>query len=109
MTRPTSNSTRIAEFTKTKFSSASKVFVRRSIKRLRFELIVEQVEFDRTTIRLFFQNGIELTDARFYAKVELDQLEKIFNVAGDPYSVLPMLEERQRVLNETGSILLEVR
>lgn len=49
--------------------------------------------------------GIPVTSASYYATVTLDQVRDIFR--SDTAVPMPLLEERHRVLNETGKILLE--
>ncbi|XP_035829446.1 queuosine salvage protein isoform X2 [Aplysia californica] len=49
--------------------------------------------------------GIPFTTASYYATVDLDTMKKIFR--SDNEFEIPMLEERVRVLNEAGKVLLE--
>lgn len=49
--------------------------------------------------------GIPVTSASYYATVTLDQVRNIFR--SDTAVPMPLLEERHRILNETGKILLE--
>lgn len=49
--------------------------------------------------------GIPITSASYYATVTLDQVRDIFR--SDTAVPMPLLEERHRILNETGKILLE--
>jgi|UniRef100_A0A250YFW3 hypothetical protein len=49
--------------------------------------------------------GIPITSASYYARVTLDQVRHIFR--SDTDVSMPLIEERHRVLNETGKILLE--
>lgn len=46
-----------------------------------------------------------MTSASYYATVTLDQVRNIFR--SDTAVPMPLLEERHRILNETGKILLE--
>lgn len=49
--------------------------------------------------------GIPITSASYYATVTLDEVRHIFR--SDTEVSMPMMEERHRILNETGTILLE--
>ncbi|XP_005355348.1 queuosine salvage protein [Microtus ochrogaster] len=49
--------------------------------------------------------GIPVTSASYYATVTLDQVRDIFR--SDTSVPMPLIEERHRILNETGKILLE--
>ncbi|XP_048187297.1 queuosine salvage protein [Perognathus longimembris pacificus] len=49
--------------------------------------------------------GIPITSASYYATVTLDQVRNIFRSDSDV--PMPLIEERYRILNETGKILLE--
>uniref|UniRef100_A0A8C5NTX5 Queuosine 5'-phosphate N-glycosylase/hydrolase n=1 Tax=Jaculus jaculus TaxID=51337 RepID=A0A8C5NTX5_JACJA len=49
--------------------------------------------------------GIPITSASYYATVTLDQIRDIFR--SDTDDSMPLIEERHRILNETGKILLE--
>ncbi|XP_008567276.1 PREDICTED: UPF0553 protein C9orf64 homolog, partial [Galeopterus variegatus] len=49
--------------------------------------------------------GIPITSARYYATVTLDQVRHILR--SDTDVSMPLIEERHRILNETGKILLE--
>ncbi|CAD7691793.1 unnamed protein product [Nyctereutes procyonoides] len=49
--------------------------------------------------------GIPITSASYYATATLDQVKHIFR--SDTDVPMPLIEERHRILNETGKILLE--
>lgn len=49
--------------------------------------------------------GTPITSASYYATVTLDEVRQIFR--SDTEFPMPLMEERHRVLNETGKILLE--
>ncbi|XP_037350013.1 queuosine salvage protein [Talpa occidentalis] len=49
--------------------------------------------------------GIPITSASYYATVTLDQVRHILR--SDTDVAMPLIEERHRILNETGKILLE--
>ncbi|XP_057581056.1 Q-nucleotide N-glycosylase 1 isoform X1 [Hippopotamus amphibius kiboko] len=49
--------------------------------------------------------GIPITSASYYATVTLDEVRHILR--SDTDVPMPLIEERQRILNETGKILLE--
>lgn len=49
--------------------------------------------------------GIPITSASYYATVSLEQVRDIFR--SDTAVPMPLMEERHRILNETGKILLE--
>lgn len=49
--------------------------------------------------------GIPITSASYYATVTLDQVRNILR--SDTDVSMPLVEERHRILNETGKILLE--
>ncbi|XP_023591542.1 queuosine 5'-phosphate N-glycosylase/hydrolase isoform X2 [Trichechus manatus latirostris] len=49
--------------------------------------------------------GIPITSASYYATVTLEQVQHIFR--SDTDVPMPLIEERHRILNETGKILLE--
>ncbi|XP_015416631.1 PREDICTED: UPF0553 protein C9orf64 homolog isoform X2 [Myotis davidii] len=49
--------------------------------------------------------GIPITSASYYATVSLDQVRHILR--SDTDVPMPLIEERHRILNETGKILLE--
>ncbi|OXB62503.1 hypothetical protein ASZ78_008141 [Callipepla squamata] len=50
-------------------------------------------------------DGIPITSASYYATVTLDQVRQVFR--SDTEVPMPLLEERHRVLNESGTVLLE--
>ena len=56
---------------------------------------------------LYFQNGINITDANFYAEITEKKLAEILKSDSD--IPIPLLEERLAVLREAGKVLLEVR
>lgn len=56
---------------------------------------------------LYFQNGINITDANFYAEITEKKLAEILKSDSD--IPIPLLEERVAVLREAGKVLLEVR
>ncbi|KAM5258170.1 queuosine 5'-phosphate N-glycosylase/hydrolase [Hipposideros larvatus] len=49
--------------------------------------------------------GIPITSASYYATMTLDQVRHVFR--SDTDVPMPLIEERHRILNETGKILLE--
>ncbi|XP_053159785.1 queuosine salvage protein isoform X2 [Hemicordylus capensis] len=49
--------------------------------------------------------GIPITSAAYYATMTLDQVKHAFR--SDTEVPMPLIEERHRVLNETGTVLLE--
>ncbi|XP_054843435.1 queuosine salvage protein isoform X2 [Eublepharis macularius] len=49
--------------------------------------------------------GIPITSASYYATMTLEQVRHVF--CSDTDVPMPLLEERHRVLNETGTVLLE--
>nr|XP_003407840.1 queuosine salvage protein [Loxodonta africana] len=49
--------------------------------------------------------GIPITSASYYATVTLEQVQHIFR--SDTDVLMPLIEDRHRILNETGKILLE--
>uniref|UniRef100_R4GD64 Queuosine 5'-phosphate N-glycosylase/hydrolase n=2 Tax=Anolis carolinensis TaxID=28377 RepID=R4GD64_ANOCA len=49
--------------------------------------------------------GLPITSASYYATITLEQVKHVFR--SDTDVPMPLLEERHRVLNETGTILLE--
>lgn len=53
----------------------------------------------------FLFKGIPIATASYYATVTLDQARDIFR--SDTAVPMPLIEERHRILNETGKILLE--
>lgn len=53
----------------------------------------------------FSPQGIPITTASYYATVSLDQVRHILR--SDTDVPMPLIEERHRILNETGKILLE--
>lgn len=57
------------------------------------------------SVFFFFSQGIPITSASYYATVTLDQVRHIFR--SDTDIPMPLIEERHRILNETGNILLE--
>ncbi|KAM8983600.1 queuosine 5'-phosphate N-glycosylase/hydrolase [Ara ararauna] len=50
-------------------------------------------------------DGIPITSASYFATVTLDQVKHIFR--SDTEVPIPLIEERHRVLNESGTVLLE--
>ncbi|XP_023988688.2 queuosine 5'-phosphate N-glycosylase/hydrolase isoform X1 [Physeter macrocephalus] len=52
-----------------------------------------------------FPSGIPVTSASYYATVTLDEVRHILR--SDTDVPMPLIEERHRILNETGKILLE--
>ncbi|XP_060618117.2 queuosine 5'-phosphate N-glycosylase/hydrolase [Anolis sagrei] len=50
-------------------------------------------------------DGLPITSASYYATITLEQVKHIFR--SDTDVPMPLLEERHRVLNETGTVLLE--
>ncbi|XP_054979667.1 queuosine salvage protein isoform X2 [Sorex araneus] len=50
-------------------------------------------------------SGIPITSASYYATVTLDQVRHVLR--SDTDVPMPLIEERHRILNETGKILLE--
>ncbi|OXB80133.1 UNVERIFIED_CONTAM: hypothetical protein H355_006965 [Colinus virginianus] len=57
------------------------------------------------TSRSHSAEGIPITSASYYATVTLDQVRQVFR--SDTEVPMPLLEERHRVLNESGTVLLE--
>lgn len=53
----------------------------------------------------FSSQGIPITSASYYATVTLDQVRHILR--SDTDVPMPLIEDRHRILNETGKILLE--
>ncbi|XP_074850273.1 queuosine 5'-phosphate N-glycosylase/hydrolase isoform X1 [Carettochelys insculpta] len=50
-------------------------------------------------------DGIPITSAAYYATMTLDQVRHVFR--SDTNVPMPLIEERHRILNETGTVLLE--
>ncbi|GLG97259.1 hypothetical protein R5R35_004565 [Gryllus longicercus] len=51
------------------------------------------------------EEGVPLTDPKFYSEVTLNDLQKIFR--SGTAQPMPLLEERQKCLHEVGKVLLE--
>ncbi|NXG33885.1 QSPP protein, partial [Dromaius novaehollandiae] len=50
-------------------------------------------------------DGIPITSASYYATMTLEQVKHVFR--SDTEAPMPLIEERHRVLNESGTVLLE--
>ena len=55
---------------------------------------------------LNFQEGIPFTSPSYYSTVDEKTLKQIFRSDND--TEIPLLEERVKVLNEAGKVLMEV-
>lgn len=57
------------------------------------------------TLFFYFSEGIPITSASYFATMTLDQVKNVFR--SDTEEPIPLIEERHRVLNESGTVLLE--
>lgn len=69
-------------------------------------MILKRFEITHNKIIHFFQNGIKLTDPKFYANITKEKLSEILK--SDSNYEIPLLEERAQVLQEAGKKLVEV-
>lgn len=51
-------------------------------------------------------SGIDITNAQYYSKITVDELQDILR-GDNPDTKVPLLEERVKCLNEVGEVLLE--
>ena len=54
-----------------------------------------------------FQEGYNIVSPKYYSSVTFETLQHIFRSDNDVE--IPLLKERLRILNETGTCLIEVR
>ncbi|CAJ0959107.1 unnamed protein product, partial [Mesorhabditis belari] len=53
------------------------------------------------------EKGIPVTSAEWMAKASLQDLEEIFRSDTPPFAMIPLFEERQKAINDSGKVLLE--